>query len=33
MAFADLFGTFAFAAHLLCDGWLYVFAAKRCPPD
>jgi uncharacterized protein len=32
-AFADLFGTFAFTAHLLGDGRLYSFAAKRCLPD
>jgi DNA ligase-associated metallophosphoesterase len=32
-AFADLFGTFAFTAHLLGDGRLYSFSAKRCLPD
>jgi uncharacterized protein len=32
-AFADLFGTFAFTAHMLGDGRLYAFAAKRCLPD
>jgi DNA ligase-associated metallophosphoesterase len=32
-AFADLFGTLAFTAHLLGDGRLYVFSAKRCLPD
>lgn len=32
-AFADLFGTLAFTAHLLGDGRLYAFAAKRCLPD
>lgn len=32
-AFADLFGTLAFTAHLLGDGRLYSFAAKRCLPD
>jgi len=31
--FADLFGTLAFTAHLLGDGRLYSFAAKRCLPD
>lgn len=32
-AFADLFGTLKFAAHLLGEGRLYTFAAKRCLPD
>jgi uncharacterized protein len=32
-AFADVFGTLAFTAHLLGDGRLYAFAAKRCLPD
>jgi len=32
-AFADLFGTLAFTAHLLGDGRLYSFNAKRCLPD
>jgi uncharacterized protein len=32
-AFADVFGTFAFTAHLLGEGRLYSFAAKRCLPD
>ena len=32
-AFADLFGTLAFTAHLLGEGRLYAFAAKRCLPD
>jgi len=32
-AFADLFGTLAFTAHLLGEGRLYTFAAKRCLPD
>jgi metallophosphoesterase superfamily enzyme len=32
-AFADLFGTLAFAAHMLGDDRLYAFAAKRCLPD
>ena len=32
-AFADLFGTLAFTAHLLGDARLYSFAAKRCLPD
>ena len=31
--FADAFGTLAFKAHLLGDGRLYAFAAKRCLPD
>jgi metallophosphoesterase superfamily enzyme len=31
--FADLFGTLAFTAHLLGEGRLYAFAAKRCLPD
>jgi uncharacterized protein len=32
-AFADLFGTLAFTAHMLGEGRLYSFAAKRCLPD
>jgi uncharacterized protein len=32
-AFADLFGTLAFTAHMLGDDRLYSFAAKRCLPD
>jgi uncharacterized protein len=32
-AFADLFGTLAFTAHLLGDGRIYSFTAKRCLPD
>ena len=32
-AFADLFGTLVFTAHLLGEGRLYTFAAKRCLPD
>jgi DNA ligase-associated metallophosphoesterase len=32
-AFADLFGTLKFTAHMLGDGRLYSFAAKRCLPD
>jgi DNA ligase-associated metallophosphoesterase len=32
-AFADLFGTLAFTAHLLGEGRLYPFAARRCLPD
>jgi hypothetical protein len=32
-AFADLFGTLAFAVHLLGNGRVYSFAAKRCLPD
>ena len=31
--FADVFGTLAFKAHLLGNGRLYAFAAKRCLPD
>jgi metallophosphoesterase superfamily enzyme len=32
-AFADLFGTLAFTAHLLGDSRVYSFAARRCLPD
>jgi uncharacterized protein len=32
-AFADLFGTLAFTAHLLGDSRLYSFTARRCLPD
>jgi len=32
-AFADLFGTLAFTAHLLGEGRLYPFTARRCLPD
>jgi hypothetical protein len=32
-AFADLFGTLKFTAHMLGEGRLYAFAAKRCLPD
>jgi hypothetical protein len=32
-AFADLFGTLAFTAHMLGDTRLYTFAAKRCLTD
>jgi uncharacterized protein len=32
-AFADLFGTLKFTAHMLGEGRLYTFAAKRCLPD
>ena len=32
-AFADVFGTLAFTAHLLGDDRLYAFCAKRCLPD
>ena len=32
-AFADLFGTLAFTAHMLGDSRLYAFTAKRCLPD
>ncbi|HEY1310888.1 MAG TPA: ligase-associated DNA damage response endonuclease PdeM [Pseudolabrys sp.] len=33
VAFADLFGTLKFTAHMLGEGRLYAFAAKRCLPD
>lgn len=32
-AFTDVFGTLAFTAHMLGDGRLYAFAAKRCLAD
>jgi DNA ligase-associated metallophosphoesterase len=32
-AFADVFGTLAFRAHMLGADRLYAFAAKRCLPD
>jgi uncharacterized protein len=32
-AFAELFGALAFTAHMLGEGRLYSFAAKRCMPD
>jgi len=32
-AFADVFGTLAFTAHMLGEGRLYAVAAKRCLPD
>jgi DNA ligase-associated metallophosphoesterase len=32
-AFADLFGTLKFTAHMLGEGRLYAFAAKRCLRD
>lgn len=32
-AFADLFGTLSFTAHMLGDTRLYAFAAKRCLAD
>ena len=32
-AFCDLFGTLKFTAHLLGEGRLYSFTAKRCLPD
>jgi len=32
-AFADLFGTLAFTAHMLGDTRLYAFSAKRCLAD
>ena len=31
--FADLFGTLRYTAHMLGEGRLYAFAAKRCLPD
>jgi hypothetical protein len=32
-AFAAVFGTLTFTAHMLGEGRLYAFAAKRCLPD
>ena len=32
-AFADVFGTLAFTAHMLGEDRLYAFAARRCLPD
>ena len=32
-AFADVFGTLVFTAHMLGEGRLYALAAKRCLPD
>jgi len=32
-AFADVFGTLAFTAHMLGEGRLYAFTAKRCLAD
>jgi metallophosphoesterase superfamily enzyme len=32
-AFADLFGTLSFTAHMLGEGRLYAIAAKRCLGD
>jgi uncharacterized protein len=32
-AFADVFGTLAFTAHLLGEGRIYALAAARCLPD
>jgi DNA ligase-associated metallophosphoesterase len=32
-AFAAVFGTLAFTAHMLGEGRLYAFAARRCLPD
>jgi DNA ligase-associated metallophosphoesterase len=32
-AFADVFGTLAFTAHMLGEERLYAFTAKRCMPD
>jgi uncharacterized protein len=33
VAFADLFGSLEFNAHMLGEGRLYAFSAKRCLPD
>ncbi|HET7849817.1 MAG TPA: ligase-associated DNA damage response endonuclease PdeM [Pseudolabrys sp.] len=33
LAFLSVFGTFAFTAHMLGNGRLYSFTAKRCLPD
>jgi metallophosphoesterase superfamily enzyme len=32
-AFADLFGTLTFTAHMLGEDRLYAFSARRCLPD
>ena len=32
-AFADVFGTLAFTAHMLGEGRLYALAAERCMAD
>jgi uncharacterized protein len=32
-AFAEIFGTLAFTAHMLGEGRIYALAAKRCLPD
>jgi metallophosphoesterase superfamily enzyme len=32
-AFADVFGTLKFTAHMLGEDRLYAFAATRCLPD
>jgi DNA ligase-associated metallophosphoesterase len=32
-AFADVFGTLAFTAHMLGDGRIYAFAGRHCIPD
>ena len=32
-AFAEVFGTLAFTAHMLGEGRLYAFIARRCMPD
>jgi metallophosphoesterase superfamily enzyme len=32
-AFADVFGTLAFTAHMLGDQRLYAFPARHCMPD
>jgi metallophosphoesterase superfamily enzyme len=32
-AFADVFGTLSFTAHMLGEGRLYAIAAKRCLGD
>ena len=33
VAFADVFGSLAFTAHMLGEGRLYTIAAKRCLGD
>ena len=32
-AFAEVFGTLKFTAHMLGEGRIYAIAAKRCLPD
>ena len=32
-AFADVFGTLAFTAHMLGEARIYALAARRCLPD